>query len=49
MGLIYILPVFVFCYTDLDGREISRPCPGVSTLRPWKMLRWKVKMAKIYP
>ncbi len=44
------MPVFLFFLnTDLDGREISRPCPGVSTLKPWKMLRWKMKMAKIYP
>ncbi len=38
-----------FCPIDLDGREISLPCPGVSTLKPWKMLRWKMKTAKIYP
>lgn len=39
----------LFFDTDLDGREISPPCSGVSTLKPWKMLRWKMKMAKIYP
>lgn len=54
MGLVYILLVlfcccFFFLYTDLDGREISPRCPGVNTLRRWKMLRWKMKMEKIYP
>lgn len=40
---------YIYFCTDLDERGISPPCPGASTLKPWKMLRWKVRMAKIYP
>lgn len=36
-------------HTDLDGREISPPCLGVSTLKPWRTSRWKMKMEKTYP
>lgn len=35
--------------SGLEGRGISPLCPGASTLKPWKMLRWKMKMEKIYP
>lgn len=45
----FCLSSFLFFNTDLDGREISPPCHGVSTLKPWKTLRWKMRMAKIYP
>lgn len=58
ISLVLLCSLIVLCFvfaclclfaSGLEGREISPLCPGASTLRQWKMLRWKMKMAKIYP